>query len=132
MRALTPPPVLPPLLTGPGPRPPPPAVPPEVGLVLSGRLESIICVSDCSEVITTDLPDLLALGVVAVSLPVQPSQGQLGDLARSVAVMVFTVHSTTSQGGVQSGGLNPITVSRESQQRKAQVVRMSWDINRKI
>ena len=107
MRALTPP----PLVAGPGPRPPPPpAVPPCVGLVLSGRLESIICVSDCSEVITTDLPDLLALGVVAVSLPVQPSQGQLGDLARSVAVVVFTVHSTTSQGGVQSGGLNTITV----------------------
>ena len=56
---------------------------------------------------------LLALGVVAVGLPVQPGEGQPGDLTRPVAVMMFAVHTIVSQAGVQRGGLN--TLSQHTQ-----------------
>ena len=58
-------------------------------------------------------PHLLALGVVAVGLPVQPGEGEPGDLTRAVAVVVLAVHALQSQGGVQGGGLNTLSQYRE-------------------
>ena len=102
MRGLTPgltPVLLPP--DGPtGPFVPPPPVE-EVGLVLSGTLQSMVCVSSSVNVRGTRTQgasyNLLALRVVAVGLPVQPAQSKPRDLRVAVAVVVLTVHAEASQ-----------------------------------
>ena len=102
MRGLTPgltPVLLPPDgPTGPFVTPPPVE---DVGLVLSGTLQSMVCVSSSVNVRGTRTQgasyNLLALRVVAVGLPVQPAQSKPRDLGGAVAVVVLTVHAEASQ-----------------------------------